>query len=135
MYRVRAPTGPTRFRRNLMAVYNYVTLASAIQTISDRLYDRTQQFWSAAELTAYLQEALLTWNALTSYWRNDFTFPTLPSTFWYDLTAQPNSLCPYTITDVNLYTVIQYHLLEPAVGVNPWAGVSTQFSASDLIHA
>jgi hypothetical protein len=115
--------------------YTYVTLATVEQQISNRLYDSTQQFWPPAELLLYIQEALLTWNALTSYWRGDFIFPSIPITFWYDLTLQPNSLCPLTITDAQLYKEIQYHLLEPAVGVNPWTGVSTQFTADDLIHA
>src|SRR5277367_3550314 len=115
--------------------YNYVTLATVEQQLSNRLYDATQQFWPPAELLLYIQEALLTWNALTSYWRGDFTFPSIPLTFWYDLTLQTNSLCPFTITDAQLYTEIQYHLLEPPTGVNPWTGVSTQFTADDLIHA
>jgi hypothetical protein len=116
-------------------IYNYITLSTAQQQLSNRLYDATQQFWTPAELTLYIQEALLTFNALTSYWRGDFNFPSVPLQFWYDLTLQPNSLCPFTITDADLYELIQYHLLEPATGVNPWTGVSTQFTADDLIRA
>src|SRR5271170_1041229 len=115
--------------------YNYTTLATVEQELSNRLYDSTQQFWTPAELLLYIQESLLTWNALTSYWRSDFLFPAIPLTFWYDLTQQTNSLVPFTITDAQLYQLIQYHLLEPAVGINPWTGVSTQFTADDLLNA
>lgn len=121
-----------------MAVYTYVTQAQAIAQISARLYDATNQFWSTAELALYLNEALRTWNAHTSYWRKDFTFQTVAATSFYDLTdttAMPNTVRPYTVTDDQLYRLIQFQLLEPSVGVNPWTGVSTQFSAADLINA
>ena len=118
--------------------YSYVTLAQVLQQIANRLYDPTMTFWTQAELTLYLTEALQTWNALAAYWRGDFLFQTVPGTQWYDLTNQvqmPLTLRPLTVTDVDLYTIIQYHLLEPAVGVNPWSGVSKQFTADDLIAA
>lgn len=118
--------------------YTYVTQAQAIQQVANRLYDPTQTFWSHAELRLYLLEALQTWNALAAYWRGDFTFPSQQGVSWYDLTdpaVAPNTLRPYTVYDTDIYTLIQYHLLEPAVGVNPWTGVSAQFTAADLVAA
>jgi len=53
---------------------------------------------------------------------------------WLDLTQLPNTLRPYTVEDTDLYETMEYHLLEPATGVNPWTG-SLQFSALDLIAA
>lgn len=117
-----------------MATYSYVTQAQAIQQIANRCYDPTQTFWTAAELALYLNEALYTWNALTSYWRGEFVFPSSPGSAWYDLTQLSNSLCPYTVTDASLYQLMQYHLLEPPTGINPWPG-SLQFSASDFLNA
>jgi hypothetical protein len=119
------------------APYSYVTLTQARQELANRLYDPTQVFWSAAELNAYLAEALRTWNALTSYWRDDFLFTPRQGVTWYDLTNAtnlPNTLRPYTVTDASLYLTMQYHLLEPATGINPWAG-SAQFTADDLLNA
>lgn len=121
-----------------MAVYTYITRTQAIAQLSARLYDATNQFWSVAELVLYLNEALRTWNAHTAYWRGDFTFPTVADQVWYDITSltdMPNTLRPYTVTDDQLFRVIQYQILEPSVGVNPWTGVSTQFTAQELIDA
>lgn len=117
--------------------YAYVTLAQVRQSLAQRLYDATQTFFSPAELTLYIADALRTWNALTSYWRDDFEFKSIPNVQWYDLTDPaifPNTLRRYTVTDVDLYVLMQYGLLEPPVGINPWTG-STQFSASDFTGA
>jgi hypothetical protein len=118
--------------------YNYISLASAVQQLANRLYDSAQNFWNNAELVAYVQESLRTWNALTSYWRAEFIFSAVPLTTFYDitnLTTAPNTLRPLTLTDASLYPVIQNHLLEPPSGVNPWASVSSQFTANDLMSA
>lgn len=120
-----------------MAIYNYITKSAFLQQLANRLYDSSQQFWSQTELGLYLNEALQTWNALTAYWRGDFTFPSQQGVTWYDLTDTvnlPNTIRPLTLHDTDLYVLMQYHLLE-AVAWNPWAGVSAQFSASDLLNA
>ena len=114
--------------------YSYTTLGTARQELANRLYDPTQTFWSAAELNAYLAEALRTWNALTSYWRAEFLLTPQQGVTWYDLAQVPNSIRPYTVTDASLYLPMQYHLLEPATGINPWAG-SAQFAADDFLNA
>lgn len=117
--------------------YQYITQQAARQQLANRLYDPLQLFWSAAELNLYLYESLRVWNALTAYWRGDFLFSTQPGTTWYDLTDTtnlPNTLRPLTLTDRDLFTIIQYHLLE-ATAWNPWAGASLQFTASDLLEA
>jgi hypothetical protein len=112
------------------APYSYVQLATARQELANRLYDSSQIFWSSAELTQIIQEGLRTWNAMTSMWRGDFTFPSIQNTTWYDLTAQANSLRPYTVTDAVLYTAILFHLLEPPAGP-----VSVQLTTDDLTNA
>lgn len=119
-------------------IYSYITYSAARQQLANRLYDPTKKFWSDSELGLYIKESLRTWNALTSFWRGDFIFPTQSGTTWYDLTDTtnlPNTLRPLTLTDVGVYKDIQFSLLEPSVGVNPWTGVSTQFTADDLINA
>ena len=120
-----------------MATYNYITLSGAQQQLANRLYDPTMVFWAAAELQLYITESLRVWNSLTGFWRGDFTFPTFPGITWYDLinvAGLPNTLRPITVTDQQLYSIIQYHILEP-VAWNPWTGVSNQFTPSDLLEA
>lgn len=120
-----------------MAIYNFLTLGQLRQQIADTLYDRTQIFWSPSELNLYINEALQTFNALTSFWRGDFLFNAASPITWYDLsspTQLPNTLRPITVTDRQLYTMIQYHLLE-AIAWNPWTGASAQYDENDLVTA
>ena len=114
-----------------MAPYNTYQLSQVIATLALRLYDPTNQFWPQSELTLYINEALQTWNALTSFWRGDFTFQTAQNQTWYDLTAQANSLRPLTTTIPSLYPIINTHLLEPAA-TGP---VSKQFSQTAYLNA
>jgi hypothetical protein len=112
-------------------------LSDAYSALGSRLYDPTNQFWTQAELLLYIQEAMREWNALAAYWRGDFTFPSQADETWYDitnLTTAPNTLRPLTQTTTNLYTLIQYHLLEPPVGNGPWTG-SAQFTIAELQYA
>lgn len=121
-----------------MPIYSYLSFAAAKAQLAQRLYDPLGQFWGDTERGLYLVEALRTWNSLTSFWRAEFTFSTQQGIPWVDLTdtvAMPNTLRPFTQLDTSLYPIIQYHLLEPAVGVNPWTGVSKQFTAADLVSA
>jgi hypothetical protein len=104
--------------------------------LAARLYDPAEQFWSRAEKRLLVAEALRVFNALTGFWRGDFTFPLQQGVTYYDLTDAanlPNTLRPLTLTDHDIYSRIQYHLLEPQ-GMNPWVG-SLQFSAADLVSA
>jgi hypothetical protein len=112
------------------APYQYITLSTLRQQLANRLYDASMVFWSSAELTVYIAEALRTWNALTGYWRGDFVAPTVLSQTWYDISGLANTLRPYTVTDQSVYETILYHLLEPTTGV-----VSQQFSNDDIVQA
>ena len=101
--------------------YNWATFMFAKSELARRLYDPGETFWTDTELGIYIQESLRTWNALTGYWRGDFTFPSRQGVTWYDLTDAtnlPNTLRPFTLHDTDLYTQLQYHLLEP-VSWNP----------------
>ena len=113
--------------------YAYINLGAARQQLANRLYDTGQVFWSAAELNLYIIESLQTFNALTNFWRRDFTFQSQPNVTWMDLTdpaAMPNTLRPYTVTDQQIYQLLLLHLLEPTSGP-----VSLQFTTDDLYSA
>ena len=107
---------------------------SAVSDLASALYDPTNQFWSEAELASYIVEALRTWNALTSFWRQDMTFPLVLDQWWYDLPSQVGSLRPYTLTDNDLLTMIEYHLLEPLTTTYPLAWTGTlQFNVQTIL--
>lgn len=116
--------------------YTFATLAQARAQLSQRLYDSGMVFWTSAELDVYLNEALRTWNSFSNFWRAEFTFPTVASQAWYDITDvgdAPNTLRPLTVTDVELFKQIEYMLLEPATGAT-WTG-SLQFAITDILNA
>lgn len=88
------------------------------------------------ELTVYLNEALRTWNSLTSFWRADMVFPLQKDVWWYYLPLQPGTLRAFTVTDRDLVSQIEYHLLEPLTPSYPmaWTG-SSQFTLQDILSA
>lgn len=140
--------------------YSYSTLGDAVSQLAGRLYlsqtnvTNGTGFWTFAELSLYIAESLRTWNAYAQYWRGDFTFPVASTGFgwgeggygsggyggggsgsstWFDLTQVENTLRPYTVTDVDLYRIMEYHLLEPPTGAT-WTGTG-QFDINDLLGA
>lgn len=121
--------------------YQYVTLAEAVTQLSQRLFlnqalflaSPNAQFWTYSELVLYIVESLRTFNAFSNAWKAEFPFDLVAGQTWYDLTTQTGSLRPFTVTDVDLYKLMEYHLLEPATGAT-WTG-SKQFGISDLMNA
>lgn len=115
-----------------MPQYTWITYLAAVEQLAARLADPGMVFWTKAELQTWLTEALRTWNALTEVWNADFAFnPT--SDVWYDFSSLANSPRLRTLTDTNLYTAIEFSLLEPPTG-GSWSGTS-QFSITDLSGA
>ncbi len=119
--------------------YSYITFAQSKTALAQRLNDPAMQFWTSAELGAYIKEALQTFNALANFYRDEFIFSTAANTTWYDLTdtaAIPATTRPLSETDFTLLGLIEYHLLEPQTSSYPlvWAG-SLQFSLTDILNA
>jgi hypothetical protein len=122
--------------------FDFIELSDAIGYLSQRLNDPNNFFWSAEELTVYLQESLRAWNCLTAQWVLDFT-ATYQSTdpVWQStandtndlLGSNPTSPRNQTLTDEYLYTIAEYHLLEPPTG-STWTG-TPQFQISDFSQA
>lgn len=109
-----------------MPNYKWWTLNQAITTLQARLQSST--FWSTAELTLYIQDSLRLWNALTESWKVPWALNSPPS-LWINTGAMPAfgtqgvSLRFRTVTDVDLYTRMQYMLLEPPSG-GTWTGTN-----------
>jgi hypothetical protein len=129
--------------------FQWITYAAARSLLAGRLADPSKTFWTDAEIGIYLQEALRTWNALTEQWNANFSFLTSGgggygvggygqggygsgggAVTWYDISQLSNSPRARTLHDSDLYTIMEYHLLEPPTGAM-WTGTS-QFSIADL---
>ena len=117
---------PTRLGVSTCVV-DYGTMRS---DLANRLADPNLLFWTTAELKLYLIEALRTWNALTEIWITSFALTQNPAPTWYDISKLAGSPRLRTVLDTDLYTIMQYHLLEPATG-GTWTGTS-QFTLADL---
>lgn len=111
--------------------YTWITYLAARQALAARLADPAKVFWSDTELGLYLIEALRAYNALCEVWNADFIFTATSAATWYNFSTQANSPRIRTLHDSDLYTIMQYHLLEPPTGAGPWTGTS-QFSLADL---
>ena len=111
-----------------------IQLGEAITEVSTRLGDTSNVFWTQEEIYAYLCESLRVLNALTGFWREQFTL-TLTPPFSQNWFAANGSGSPrqQTLTDTDVYTLIEYHLLEPPTGAT-WTGTN-QFSINDLWQA
>lgn len=113
-------------------VFQWLTLSNAISQLAQRLADPTNQFWNQDELQIYLQTALRQFNSLCWYWRVDFQYSD-PLNLWNSLGSLSGSPRLRTITDTEIYTELEYMLLEPPSG-GTWTG-TTQFTISDLSQA
>ena len=120
--------------------FNYITFAQAKEQLLQRLNDQTagvyvNNSYTDAELALYFTEALRTWNALTSTWVTDWAFTITPpvSSVWYNLRGVSGYARQQTVLDSDIYTLIEYHFLEPPTGAT-WTGTS-QFSINDLASA
>jgi hypothetical protein len=113
--------------------FTWLPLASATQQIQDRLnQNAVPSYWADAEIQIYLIEALRVFNALTEWYRADYTF-TASGGEWVNpsLTFPLPSPRYRTVTDSDLLTEIEYMLLEPPVGIGAWTG-TTQFTIEKL---
>lgn len=66
-----------------MSARQHFTLAQMQSRLSDRL--ERSPFWSTSELTAYLNEALRVWSALTGYWKKRVLIRTIATLPYYNI--------------------------------------------------
>jgi len=115
--------------------YAYINLATMLTQLSERLDDESNVYWTTPELTAYIQEALRTWQSMAGYWRNRMIFNTALNTSFYDLTKQAGSQIPFTVTGSQLVSVMLYQLIEAQLTS---AGVyqgTNMFTLDDITQA
>jgi hypothetical protein len=114
--------------------YTAPTLATAITALASRLHDPAHVHWLEAELSAYIREALRTWNAWTAHWRDQGAFDTVIAQPFYDLPTELPTLRGYTLTNWALVSDIQYALMEPAAPGGTWTGTD-QFTLEQISGA
>lgn len=113
-----------------VVIYAWIQFAAARQQLANRLADPNHLFWTDVENGLYLIEALRVWNALTEVFYADFSFVQTVADKWYNLATMKDSPRIRTVTDSDIYTLIEYHLLEPPSG-GTWTGTS-QFTMAML---
>ena len=120
-----------------MTQFTHTTYASLKSSLAGRLGDTGMVYWTDTELGLYCLEALRTWGLLTGYWRDIGSTATVSGTPLYNVSSITNAggdaLLSSTVTDSNMVSLIQYHLLEPSTGVS-WTG-SEQFTLADVTGA
>lgn len=114
--------------------YTQTTQAQLASDILESLNDPGAIYWSTAEVNLAINEALLTWGAKTSYWRNRGQFPSAPNIAFYDLSVQLPALRARTYTYGQLVTDIQYALNESPTGFG-FTNQTTQFTSNQIIQA
>lgn len=113
--------------------YTTPSLTAATTALSQRLSDPGQVRWTLAELQRYVREAIRTWSAYTQPYRDHGVFPSVAGQAFYDLPTLLPAFRSYTVTDQDLVTDLEYHLLEPPTPA-AWTG-SAQFTLADLTQA
>jgi hypothetical protein len=114
--------------------FGWLTWSAAQAELSSRLSDTSQSFTVAAEVPLYLALAMSFWNSLTGFWVAEFPVTlTPPLTGSWQAANGAGSPRLQTQTDVSLFTLIQYMLLEPPSG-GAWTG-TPQFNIEMLAQA
>ena len=103
--------------------FSWLTWSEAQAELSSRLSDTSQQFTVAAEVPLYLALAMQMWNCLTGFFVAEFPVTLSPplTGSWQQANGSGSPRFQ-TQTDVSLYTLMQYMLLEPASGGGAWTG-------------
>ncbi len=115
-------------------MYAQTTQAQLASDILQALNDPAAFYWSVDEVNRAINEALLTWGAATSYWRDRGQFPSIAATGFYDLTVQLPLLRAQTFTFGDLVTEIQYHLNESPTGF-VFTDQTSQFTSIQILQA
>lgn len=114
--------------------YGYLQLADMIDELGERLGDPNSIFWTDAELTLCIREALRYWNAATMAWKARFPFNTTADQIWYDLTKPTGTPIAYTVKDSEILSFLLYNLIEPQLSGGIYVGTD-MFSLDEFTQA
>lgn len=114
--------------------YAQTSQASLASDILQSLNDPGAVYWTTDEVNRAINEALLTWGCMTSYWRDRGQFPSVANDPFYDLSVELPLLRSRSFTFNDLVIEIQYHLNEDPTGF-ALTGQTTQFTSSQILAA
>ena len=114
--------------------FSWLTYGQAKAELASRLNDPTFTQWSSVECGVYLVQAMRFWNCLTAYTVADYSLDLTPpfTGNWFQANGSGSPRQP-TLTDIDVYTMMQYMLLEPPSG-GVWTG-TTQFNIAGFAQA
>ncbi len=109
------------------------TFAELRAELATRLNDPGEVFWPEAEKKILIWNALRFWNLLTGDNKVRYQLTVGPPEVWYDLNQLPGSPRAANLEDTDIYSWLQYALLEQQ---NPNAAIASgQYSADDVVQA
>ena len=118
--------------------YSFLTLGGARTELAARLEDPSYVYWTAAELNDLIAEAVRTWQALTTTYKQRATFQIAPNTgvggsAFYDLANFPSGILGFFVTDFQIVNMVLAALLEPPLTAG-WTGTG-QFQFAQIVNA
>lgn len=113
--------------------YAWLTFAQAKAELANRLND--SNFVTPTEAGLYIGLGMQFFNCITGFWVNEYALTLTPplATNWQQANGAGSPRLQ-TQTDLSLYTLIQYMLLEPPTGGGTWTG-TPQFNLAMLSQA
>lgn len=118
--------------------YTYLSLGAARTELAARLEDIPPAggyvYWTAPELNDLIVEAIHTWQALTSTFKQRAVFDIAPAAnAFFDLANFPSGILGFTITDLEVVNMTLAALLEPPLTAT-WVGTG-QFAFQQVVAA
>lgn len=115
-----------------MPSFTYLTWGELTDQLLERLQDAGGNFTSRTEAQLYMGEGLRLLNAITLQWNTDYQFDFNAGDTWKTVNID-SSPRQRTVTDTEIYTQMEYMLMEPATG-GVWSG-TTMYSIDQLAAA
>lgn len=114
--------------------YSWLTWAQAKAELASRLNDPNGIQWSDVECGLYLGYAMRLFNCMTAFWVAEYPIQLEPpfTQNWFPANGSGSPRQPQ-LSDIDLYTMMEYMLYEPATG-GTWTGTN-QFSIAALAQA
>lgn len=117
--------------------YTYATLDDLLLTLGSRLGDPQHVFWTEAELTIYINDALRTWNSISRMFRDRGFFTTTSTDTFFDLTQVLSNgsefILSRNVTEAQQVEQLKYMLMEPAPADQ--VTFTNQYVLEDLTNA